>query len=233
LKIRFVNSAQSRLRKWRCDGALLVMPFTDAVQAERAAGLMAMRAAAPGLLLAIHDEAREGFIGILNRLFMNSDSTFFGYVAQDAFAGRCWLNNALGAMKSGRVQLLALNDGRWFGTLAVCGLVRRSWAKQVYEGSLFFPDYRRDYADTELSMIAASQHALGYAHDSVLIKLGCKTDSRKLEEPDRLLFEARFEAGFDGRLAPAFQKHGFGFRGPLASPVPDLRCFAQKASPPV
>lgn len=208
------------------------MPFTDAVQAERAAGLMAIRAAAPGLLLAIHDDVREGFVGILNRLFLNSDSTFFGYVAQDAFAGRRWLNNALDAMKTDRAQLLAFNDGKWFGTLAVCGLVRRSWAQRVYGGSLFFPGYRRHYAETELSMIAASQHALGYAHDSVLIQLDWKKDSRKLEEPDRLLFQARFESGFDGKLASPLHKHRFGYRTPLASTASGQRCFAEKALPP-
>ncbi len=200
MKIKILTSAQSALRTWRCDGALLVMPFTDADQAARAAGLMAMRAGAPGLLLAVHDDAQEGFVRIVNRLFARSESPFFGYVAQDAFAGRCWLGNALKAMKDGAAKLLAFNDGKWFGTLAPYGLARRSWAKELYGGSLFYAGYRNHYADTELSMIAAGQHALAYAPGSVLLKMDSKKESARLQDADRELFQARSASGFDGKL---------------------------------
>ncbi len=200
MKIKIVSSAQAALRTWRSDTALIVMPFSDSTQAARAAGLMAMRASAPGLLLAVQDDG-EGFVALVNRLFAGSASPFFGYVGEEAFAGRDWLRNAMNFMLARRAGLLAFNDGKHFGTLASFGLARRSWAQSVYGGPFFFPGYRSACASAELSMIAAGQRALVYAPDSVLLQLERENNAPAPDDSDRRLLTERQAQGFDGRLA--------------------------------
>ncbi|MDO9488007.1 MAG: hypothetical protein Q7J32_06490, partial [Sphingomonadaceae bacterium] len=63
---------------------LIVMPFIDAALARRAATQLAARAGSDGLLLAVYDDRRAGFVAVANRLFRGSTSASFGYVAQDA-----------------------------------------------------------------------------------------------------------------------------------------------------
>ena len=201
MKIKIVTSAQAELRTWRSDTALIVMPFTDAAQPARAAGMIVMRASAPGLLLAVQDDRADVFVPLVNRLFARSASPLFGYVAQEAYAGRDWLRNALNLMDTRRAGLLAFNDGKYFGTLACFGLARRTWAQSVYGGPLFFPGYRRQCAEAELSMIASSQRALVYAPDSVLLQLDADKNSRAPDEADRRLFLEREASGFDGKIA--------------------------------
>jgi len=116
----------------QCGGAIMVMPYTDAAQATRAARLAAARAGAPSLLLAVHDEARQGFIATVNQAFAATRSPWFGYMAQDAFAGRAWLALALRALQAKNAGLLGFNDGKWQGQLAAFGLAERVWALSVY-----------------------------------------------------------------------------------------------------
>ena len=201
MEIEILSSRQAARRKWRSEGAIFVMPFTEAAQAQRAATLMSRRAGAEGLIVAVHDDARDGFIALANRVFARSESPYFGYVAQDAFAGRHWLHFALKALEKPAVQLVAFNDGKWFGLLAAYGLARRSWAKGNYAGSLFFKGYQRHYADTELSLIATEQKSLAYVANSVLIEVDWEKDSKPTEEADRVLFKTRASAGFDGKVA--------------------------------
>lgn len=205
-----MSSADAAQQAWSCPGPLLVMPFVNARQARRAAGLMAARAGTDGLLLAVHDDRREGFIRVANRVFLGSDSPYFGYVAQDAFPGRYWLKRALALFARPPVQLVAFNDGKWFGALAAYGLARRAWAAQNYGGPLFFPRYRRHYADAELSILAASADGLGYTADSVLVEADWDKDRRPVDQDDRRLFLVRASGRFDGRLRPGFLAARFG-----------------------
>ena len=200
MDIEILSSRQAAARKWRSDGAIFVMPFTQAAQAHRAAKLMALRSGAGGLILAVHDDARDGFIGIANRMFAQTESPWFGYVAQDAYAGRHWLRHALRAFDEAAAQLIAFNDGKWFGTLAAYGLARRAWAAKNYAGPLFFPAYGRHYADTELSLIAAQQQGLAYVANSVLVEVDWEKDSQPIEEADWKLFQSRASTGFDGKV---------------------------------
>lgn len=149
----------------------------------------------------MHDDAREGFIRIANRMFAQTESTFFGYVAQDAYAGRHWLRHALAAFEQPATQLVAFNDGKWFGTLAAYGLARRAWAAATYGGPLFFPGYQRHYADTELSLIATEQKGLAYVPSSTLVEVDWDKESQPTEKADRMLFKNRANSGFDGNVA--------------------------------
>jgi hypothetical protein len=200
LDIETLSSREAAARDWRSDGAIFVMPFTEAAQAQRATKLMSRRAGADGLILAVHDDARDGFVGIVNRVFQQTDSPYFGYVAQDAYAGRYWLRYALKAFEQPSAHLVAFNDGKWFGALAAYGLVRRAWAANIYAGSLFYPAYRRHYADVELTLIATEQKGLSYIPSSVLVEVDWEKDSKPVEEADRKLFQSRAGGGFDGKV---------------------------------
>ena len=74
---------------------LFVMPCTDRPMARRAANQMAQRAGAWCHLLLVEDLDRWGFIRIVNHVFKLTQGRYFGYVAQDAFAGRQWLAHRL------------------------------------------------------------------------------------------------------------------------------------------
>lgn len=200
MEVRLLSSAEAGAQTWRCDAPILVMPFTDAAQAQRAAVLMCKRAGADGLLLAVHDDSREGFIRIANRVFAASDSPYFGYVAQDAFPGRYWLRLAVQVFRDESVHLVAFNDGKWFGALAAYGLARREWASRNYGGPLFHPSYRRHYADTELSLFAAEAGGLGYSPHSVLMEADWDKDIQPIDGKDQKTFRERAASGFDDRV---------------------------------
>ena len=181
------------------DGALMVMPFIHSSQAQQAAQLMSSRADAPGMVLAIHDPDQMGFAAIVNAAFTVSQSPYFGYVAQDAFAGRQWLKLALEALGSNK-SFLGFNDGKWAGALAGFGLAKRDWAKQNYDGNFFFPGYQRHYADAELTLLALQAGLYAYDANSVLIEVDWDKDSSTVEPSDRALFAQRKSARFDGRI---------------------------------
>lgn len=180
---------------------LFVMPSTDMLMAERCAALMSSRAGSDGCILIVNDTLTEGFISIINRAFLQSESEFFGYVAQDAFPGRGWLKIAVDSLNQTDKSLLAFNDGKWHGLLAAFGLVRRKWAKEVYEGELFFPGYQRHYADTELTLIAKSNHQLCYNARSVLVEVDWEKDNKPVDVNDKQLFNLRSQSLFNGRVS--------------------------------
>lgn len=179
---------------------LIVMPFIDPALARRAATQLAARAGAEGLLLAVYDEARAGFVAVANRVFRASASAGFGYVAQDAFAGRDWLARGQAALDRDGGGLLAFNDGKWGGALAAFGLADRGWAAANYGGDLFHPGYRSHYADAELSVLALAAGRHRYDPESLLVEVDWDKEAKGVDAADRALFRARAAAGFDGRV---------------------------------
>lgn len=183
---------------------LLVMPCTDIPMARRAATLMAQRAGAPGHLLLAEDVDGWGFIRIVNQVFKSTRGRYFGYVAQDAFAGRQWLALALDALRRPGKHLLGFNDGKWHGAFAGFGLAERDWASCNYpDGNLFHPAYQRHYADVELSLLAISQGAYVYDARSLLVEVDWAKDEARVEAKDRALYQERSAAGFEGRVQSA------------------------------
>lgn len=171
---------------------ILVMPCTDETQACQAAQLMASRAGiTDALLLAILDEQRHGFIATANHAFAHTQSPYFGYVAQDAYAGRNWLQKALHTLDKTQKSLLGFNDGKWNGMLAAFGLGRRTWLNANYNGHLFHPGYQQHYADTELTVLALDQGQ--YCHDphAVLIEIDWEKDRKPVNHQDKQLFAHR------------------------------------------
>jgi hypothetical protein len=181
-------------------GVLVAMPFINADLAQRAAKLMASRANAPGMILCIHDEKEEGFIALINRAFAKTQSAYFAYVAQDAFAGKDWLKEALSAMGDQK-HFLGFNDGKWAGALAGFGLARRSWASQNYAGNFFYPGYKRHFADAELTLLAMQAGAYAYEPSSLVVEVDWDKDGSSVDPSDRELFSERKKTGFDGKVS--------------------------------
>jgi hypothetical protein len=189
--------------------ALMVMPFIDAVAARRSALQLAERAGCDGLLLAIHDDDRQGFVATVNQAFRRSQSRLFGYTAQDAFAGRDWLARADRAMARSKGKLLAFNDGKWSGALAAFGLAERGWASSNYGGDFFHPGYHSHYADTELTVLARAKAVLTYDPEAVLIEVDWEKSAKGLHSQDRSLYHMRAGQGFDQRVSDKILLNGF------------------------
>ena len=181
------------------EGVVLALPFTQASQAQQAAKLMAQRANYPGMIISVHDEAGIGFNAIVNLVFKVTQSTYFAYVAQDAFAGRDWLKLAVEALGEDKC-LLGFNDGKWAGVLAGFGLARRTWAEQNYQGNFFCPQYLRHYADAELTLLAMQAGLYTYEPNSVLIEVDWNKDRSAVDARDRTIFMERKSHQFAGRI---------------------------------
>lgn len=179
----------------------VVMPYTQKEQAQQTAEILQARAGVPMRLIAVLDDARLGFIQIANLVFQASPQPYFVYLAQDAFPGRFWLNIALDCLKQSNKGLLAFNDGKWFGQLAAFGMVNRAWAKTVYNGPLFCPQYHSHYADTELTLIAQAQQQLAYSPHALLVEVDHQKDKRPTNNDDKLLFAQRKTTGLDGKVS--------------------------------
>lgn len=179
---------------------LIVMPFIDAALARRSAMQLAARAGVRGQLLMVHDARRAGFVAAANAAFRRSAAPQFGYVAQDAYAGRRWLAAALEALAEKDGGLLGFNDGKWAGRLAAFGLAAREWALRNYGGDLFHPEYKRHYADVELTLIAMQQLKYRFEPLSVLIEVDWDKDASAVDAEDRLLYYKRSQTAFDRKV---------------------------------
>jgi hypothetical protein len=183
------------------DGTLVVVPVIDLEMGKKAASLAASRANAQGLVLVVLDNARIGLVKIHNQVFQNSKSSYYAYLAQDAFAGRNWLSLGVDALNAQGAGLLGFNDGKWQGQLAAFGLARREWVNDVYGGSFFFEGYSSHYADTELTLIAREQGSYVYEPNAVVIEVDWHKDTKPSTNlQDKSLFQTRAQQGFGGRV---------------------------------
>jgi hypothetical protein len=158
-------------------------------------------------VLVVLDNARIGLVKIHNQVFQNSKSSYYAYLAQDAFAGRNWLSLGVDALNAQGAGLLGFNDGKWQGQLAAFGLARREWVNDVYGGSFFFEGYSSHYADTELTLIAREQGSYVYEPNAVVIEVDWHKDTKPSTNlQDKSLFQTRAQQGFGGRvLRPEFK----------------------------
>lgn len=198
---QFLKTPLDLSRLWPVEEQfILVLPYIDHERASKTIDILCSRAGIDGLIVAVHDAAREGFIAIANLVYRNSKSEFFGYLAEDAFPGRNWGKRALSALKDENAGLLAFNDGKWAGFLAAFGVARRSWADRNYCGDLFHPGYRSHYADAELTLLAMTGKAYRYDANCVMIEVDYDKDGKPTRPEDKRLFDERKKACFEGRV---------------------------------
>ena len=194
------TSELAEFKAVRHDDAVLVLPFIDEELARRLADVLVRRALHPGLVVLIEDDRRLGFIKTANAICSRSSSRYFGYLAQDVFPSDGWLQAALSILDATENGLLAFNDGRFHGTLAVFGLARRTWLKSLYHRFVFFPGYQSHYGDTELSAIAIHQNTLVYNPGCVMLEVDYEKHTKANNPDDKALFEQRMAQGFGGLL---------------------------------
>ena len=172
--------------------AIFVMPFIDRKQASMACDIFSKRAnSSDGVLIAIQDTYRVGFVQTANEIFKSTSSELFGYLASDAFPCRRWLEMSLAGFSNNDIGLLSYNDGKWYGKLAGFGLVKRSWLADFYSNSLFFSGYKSHYGDTELSVLAHATKKLGYNANIAIMEIDFEKDIKGVDENDKLLFQQR------------------------------------------
>ena len=199
LQTIFTNSSQlHELGNVQHEDAVLVLPYIDAELTNKLVKVLALRALHPGLLVLVNDDERLGFMKIANFVCAHSASRYFGYLAQDAFPGDGWLDAAIGTLDGSNAGLLAFNDGRFYGTLAIFGLARRAWLARLYHKFLFFPGYNRHFGDTELSAIAIHQEQLIYNPGCLMIEVDYEKHTKGNDPDDAALYKQREAQGFDG-----------------------------------
>ncbi|MFW5499161.1 MULTISPECIES: hypothetical protein [unclassified Maridesulfovibrio] len=180
------------------EDAVFVLPFIDKELTNRLVEVLVRRALHPGLLVLVDDDERLGFMKIANYVCSHSSSRYFGYLAQDAFPGDGWLRAAIQTMDQSGASLLAFNDGRFHGTLAVFGMARRTWLASLYHKYLFFPGYNSHFGDTELTAIALHQNKLIYNPGCLMIEVDYEKHTRKNNPDDQSLYKMREQKGFGG-----------------------------------
>lgn len=200
--ITISSSALSSIQPMVHSEVVLVLPFIDSHLAEKAKTVLALRADHPGLLILVEDDLRLGFIMVANMVYAKSKSPYFGYLAQDVFPGNYWLKQGMHTLKATGSGLLAFNDGRFFGTLAVFGLVARQWMKSIYHNLLFYPQYKHHFADTEISAIAFEQRALSFNPNALLMEVDFDKHLKEVDPQDAALYRKRAQTGFDGKITP-------------------------------
>jgi hypothetical protein len=183
------------------DEVVLVLPYIDHDLAVKVEEILRVRADHPGLLVLVDDDERMGFIQVANYVYMRSKSPFFGYLAQDAYPGMYWLEQGMNALKQSDGGLMAFNEGRFFGTVAAFGLARRAWLSSLYRNMLFYPGYKSQFGDTELSAIAFAQNKFVFNPNALLIEVDYEKHHRVNSKEDDALYKARLATQFDG-LAP-------------------------------
>ncbi len=183
------------------DDVVLVLPYIDHDLAVKAEEILRVRADQAGLLVLVDDDERLGFIRVANFIYSHTRSPLFGYLAQDAYPGMYWLKEGVRVMNKTGAGLMAFNEGRFFGTVAAFGLARRAWLTTLYRNMLFYPGYKSQYGDTELSAIAFAQNQLMFNPNALLIEVDYEKHTKANNPDDDTLYKARLATHFEG-LAP-------------------------------
>ena len=180
----------------------IVMPAIDIELAWKAAKVMQLRSDQEGMLIIALDDLQQGFIATTNALYERTRSTYFCYVAQDAFPGHYWLDYGVQTLQKSHAGLLAFNDGRFFGRIAVFGLANRKWIDTVYSGKFFYPGYHSHFADTEISVIAQAGGNLVFNPNALLIEVDYEKHLHGNLPADETLYRQRAAQGFDEKTTP-------------------------------
>ena len=184
-------------------GVAVVMPSIDVTKARSTADILLKRAGMPTTILIAEDTVRQGFIKTLNEVAARIDVRYVVYLAEDVFPGLDWLKLAHDRLEESGKSLLAFNCGKWRGRIAAFGMVRTSWVKYIYDGSILYANYKAHKADNEITVIARTLGEFVYEPDAVLVEIDPrKTGSNPETAPnalhDRQLFKNRFQSGFGG-----------------------------------
>ncbi|HOG20031.1 MAG TPA: glycosyltransferase, partial [Salinivirgaceae bacterium] len=182
------------------NGVMIVMPCIDIKMGFGTAEILHSRAGMDCLVVIAVDTKRQGFIKTLNQVSLKADVAYVVYLAQDAYPGRNWLKTAYEKLEQQQKGLLAFNDGKWNGKIASFGMVRKSWAKELYDNMILYEGYKAHKADNEITVIAKVTQQYIYDPDSSLIEVDYNKDRGGSNPDDDDTFKKRFLSGFDGKV---------------------------------
>ncbi|WP_146339492.1 hypothetical protein [Nesterenkonia sp. NBAIMH1] len=156
-------------------------------------------------IIIAHDVGLQGFIPTLNQVALRSDASWVVYLAEDAIPGAGWLRRAHTKLLANEKSLLAFNCGKWHGRVASFGMIKKSWAYELYGPHIMYEGYQSHRADNEITAIARAQDQFLYAPECVLVEHDLEKDFRSSERAasnfrrdDARLFRRRFEENFGG-----------------------------------
>jgi hypothetical protein len=169
----------------------VIMPTTNLAQAILSARRMKDNAGMPMRMIIVQDNIKQGYIKTLNKTASMVSSDYIAYVAQDSLSGRNWLKIAFETLEQQQKSLCALNDGKFEGTLASFGLVKKAFCEQFYgEGNIFYPGYHSHRADDELTLHARLTEQLIYVPSAIMLEVDYRLH-RPINNDDIALFEIR------------------------------------------
>lgn len=151
----------------------IIIPMIAPDRAARCIAAIRANASIPGVeyeVIAERDTEGIGVPAMTARLtaMTSPDAEFVMFLTDGALPQPGFLINALAAMErlpDGR-GLVALNDGVWNGTRAVCWLAHKSLHACLPDGQFYSTAYHHDYYDAELTDIAAEHDCYSYAEDA-------------------------------------------------------------------
>lgn len=156
------------------------------------------------------DKNRDGYHATFNRAYLeNPGYDYYVYVADDVFPGRRWLLQALKAMKAKNAGFCIPNDGKWNGHVATFGILSSPFIELYghvtnYNGKMvtvpFNADYKANFGDMELTIIAKGAGKAVYEPSCVLMEVDFDKEIKKGHHNDKQLFERRRRSGFDARI---------------------------------
>jgi len=172
---------------------IVVIPTSmeDIDLAQKAALVHKIRA---GMECEVHiaiDHDKEGWVAMHNKLFKATKNECYVYSCADYIPGRNYLVRAFRLLEGSDVGLVGFNDGKWDGQIATVGIVKRSWAKENYEGDLFFPGYKYHYGDTELTNYAIVNEQYAYCPNAILMEIDYNKEVKQVNVQDRKKYNER------------------------------------------
>ncbi|MEA2037298.1 MAG: hypothetical protein U9O94_07330 [Nanoarchaeota archaeon] len=172
----------------------VIMPSIDEKASKISMQDLIKKAGMKADFMVLVDKQRTGFIKTVNNFVKKTYYKYYVYLAQDAYGGKDWLKIAYNTLENTKKSLFAFHDGKWFGEMAAFGMVRRSW-----KAPFFNEDYKANYADVELTMLAMNDKELVTDLKSILVEVDYNKHGVNLE--DKKLFAERKKGGFDNQIS--------------------------------
>lgn len=187
---------------------LVIMPFIDKKQAERAIACVAEKSGyEPANYMAVEDVDRKGFIHIINKAQKdNPKYELYVYLASDVIPGDNWLHEAVKVYIKTGSGVISLNSGRWDGKLPQFGMVSKKFIEKHGDGNIFHPKYKSHYADTEIGQVAKQFGEYAHAKKSLMMESDLKKilGLKQVNIDDKKLYAKRIKTLVNDDLAREF-----------------------------
>lgn len=161
--------------------------------------LLKARAGIPVEIVTKLDENMIGWFKMHTQMIKEIDCEWYVLGLTDYFPGRQFIKMALERAISANKRYVGFNDGKWFGTNATSGIIKKELVPKIYGGPLFYPEYKSHGADPDLFARANILNEFVYCPEAVYMEIDYTKDLRKTTNPEDMgLYKARRDEGFPG-----------------------------------